>query len=142
MSAQPTHADIFSAANELCATTITEIEGGLVSQRQSDVAEACRRQEEERAMAEMEKIAAERDEREKQERQKNIEQDRLDIEAVEHVLQARKRALHYEEKRDNTQDNNNNNNNNGDDNDDVSITTPEGLPVRHISIDLVWSIHY
>src|SRR5882762_3237366 len=104
MSAQPTHADIFSAANELCATTITEIEGGLVSQRQSDVAEACRRQEEEWAMAEMEKIAAERDEREKQERQKKVEQDRLDIEAAERALQVWKRSLHYEEMRADAQD--------------------------------------
>ena len=95
-------------------------------------------------MAEMEKIAAERDEREKQERQKNIEQDRLDIEAVERALQARKRVLHYEEKRDDAQDDDDSDDNddNGDDDDDVSITTPEGLPVRHISIDLVWSIHY
>ena len=61
--------------------------------------------------------------------------------------------MHYEEKRDDAQDDNDNNDNdnndnndnddNGDDDDDdVSITTPEGLPVRHISIDLVWSIHY
>src|SRR5258705_1857166 len=141
MSAQPTHADIFSATNELCASTITEIEGGLVSQHESDVAEVCRCQEEERAMAEMEQIAAERDEREKQERQKNIEQDRLDIEAVERALQAWKRVLHYEEKRDDAQDDDDSDDNddNGDDDDDVSISTPEGLPVHHISIDLVWS---
>src|SRR5258705_11466625 len=109
MSAQPTHVDIFSAANELCTSTITEIEGGLVSQRESDVAEACRCQEEEQAMAEMEQIAAEHDEREKQ--------DRLNIEAVECALQARKRVLHYEEKRDDAQDDNDNDDNddNGDD---------------------------
>ena len=140
MSAQPTHADIFSATNELCATMITEIEGGLVSRCESDVAEACQRQEEEWAMAEMEQIVAECDEMEKQEQQKKIEQDWLDIKAAECALQAWKRALHYEEKRANAQDDNNNNN--GDDNDDVSVSTLEGLPVRHISIDLVWSIHY
>ena len=37
-------------------------------------------------MAEMEQIVAKRDEREKQEQQKNIEQDRLDIEAVSLAL--------------------------------------------------------
>src|SRR5258708_8504910 len=124
MSSQPTHADLFAAANEVCTRTITDIEGGLDGQRASDAAEAIRHQEVERHEVEIAKLAAEHDAREKQERLEKIEQDRLDIEAAERDLQMRKQALHHAQQvasdahgndDDNNDDNNNNNNNNDDD---------------------------
>jgi len=59
MSSQPTHADLFAAANEVCASTIANVEGGIECQCTSDTVEAIRHQEEERHQDEMVKIAAE-----------------------------------------------------------------------------------
>ena len=132
MSAQPTHVDVFSAANHLCASTITEVEGELKIQREADVEQALRRQAEERLKVEMEKIAAKHDALEEQDRLKKIEQDRLDIEAVEHELQIRKQALRDAQKGANTQEDDNDNDDNS------SISSPDGQLVHHI---LICSVH-
>jgi len=139
MSSQPTHADLFAAANEVCTRAITDVEGGLEGQRASDAAEAIRRQEMERHEVEIAKLAAEHDAREKQERLEKMEQDRLDIEAVERDLQMRKQALHHAQQvadahhNDDDNNNNNNNNNNG------SVATPEGHPVSHKLVHSIYS---
>ncbi len=140
MASQPTHADVFRAANDMCASTITEVENGLASQCESDAAEASRRLEEEKQKAAMAKLMAEREEDEKLERQRKLEQDRLDIQAAEHELTMRKKALHEAEKGpndgDDDDDNNNNNNNNNSNNN--SLSAPDGHMVRRISL---WSLH-
>lgn len=64
MRSQPTHFDIFLAANELCTGTITDVESGLASHVESNAAEQLQRQEEERVKAAMAIIAAECDKRE------------------------------------------------------------------------------
>src|SRR5258705_1498605 len=102
MSVQPTHADVFSAANHLCASTIAEVEGELKIQHEADVEQALRCQAEERLKVEMEKIAAKHDALE--------EQDRLDIEAAEHELRIWKQALRDAQKGADTQEDDNDNN--------------------------------
>ncbi len=136
MSSQPTHADLFAAANEVCTRTITDIEGGLDGQRTSDAAEAIRRQEMERHEVEIAKLAAEHDAREKQERLEKIEQDRLDIEAAERDLQMRKQALHHAQQ---VADEHDNDDDDDDDDDDGSVATPEGHPVSHKLVHLIYS---
>ena len=136
MTAQPTHADVFGIASELCVSTITEVEGALASQRMSDAAEAVRHQEEEILKAEMAKITAEGEEHERQERLKQLEQDRLDIEAAERQLRIRKQALRDAQKgRDGCDDDNDD-----DDDDDGSVSAPAGHQVRHISIHSFYSL--
>jgi hypothetical protein len=128
MRSQPTHADIFFAANELCASTIAVVESELASQVESDAAQELRRREEERVKAEMARIAAECDEREKQDRLKKMEQDQLEIQAAERDLWTRKQALLDAQKgADNHGDND-------DDNDNGSVSTPDGQPVCHVRI--------
>ena len=136
MSSQPTHADLFAAANEVCTQTITDIEGGLDGQRASDAAEAIQRQEMERHEVEIAKLAAEHDAREKQERLEKIEQDRLDIEAAERDLQMRKQALNHAQQ---VADEHDNDDDDDDDDDDGSVATPEGHPVSHKLVHSIYS---
>jgi len=134
VTAQPTHADVFGIASELCVSTITEVEGALASQRMSDAAEAFRHQEEEILKAEMARIAAENEEHERQERLKQLEQDRLDIEAAERQLRIRKQALrNAQEGRDVCDDDSNSDNGGG-------VSAPAGNQVRHILIHSVYSL--
>ena len=121
MTVHPTHTDVFGIANELCVSTITDVEVGLASQRASDAAEAIRCQEEEIHKVEIARIAAKHEEHEKQERLKQLDQDRLDIETAERQLQMQKQALR-------------------DANDDSSGSTSTGDPVRHISIHSIYSL--
>jgi len=132
MTAQPMHAEVFGIANELCASTITEVEEGLARQRASDAVEVIRRQEEERVKVEMARIAAEDEERDKQEHLKQLEQDRLHIEAAERELQIRKQALRDAQNGPHARDDDNNNGNDG------SVSTPEGHLVRHVFIHSVY----
>ena len=129
MASQPNHVDVFRAANDLCASTITEVENALASQRESDAAEASRLREEERQKAEMARLAAVQEEEGKLERLKKLQQDRLDIKAAEHELQMRKQALRDAEKGPDDGDNNDNDND-----DDGSLSGPEGHMVRCISL--------
>jgi len=123
MASQPNHVDVFRAANDLCASTITEVENALASQRESDAAEASRLQEEERQKAEMARLAAMQEEEGKVEHLKKLQQDRLDIKAAEHELQMRKQVLRDVEKGPDD-----------DNNDDGSLSGPEGHMVRRISL--------
>ena len=116
---QPTHQDVFCATNELCASTISEVESALERQRTDDAVEAIRRQEEETNKTETAREAAERGAYETQERLKKLEQDRLNIEAAEHDLQMRKKALQDAENGADYSDNNDY------DVDDGSVSIPE-----------------
>jgi len=126
MRSQPNHADIFVATNELCASTITEVESGLASQVESDAAERLQCQEEERVKVEMARIAAERDERETQDRLKKIEQDQLTIQAAERELCMRKQALHDAQKLADAHVDYH------DDSGSGSVSTPDGHAVCHV----------
>src|SRR5882757_8808861 len=61
MASQLAHANVFHAANDMCASTITEVENGLASQHESDAAEASRRLEEEKQKVTMAKLVAEQE---------------------------------------------------------------------------------
>ena len=115
---QPIHQDVFRATNELCASTISEVESALERQRTDNAVEAIRRQEETNK-TEMAREAAERGAYETQERLKKLEQDRLNIEAAEHDLQMRKKALQDAENGADYSDNDNY------DVDDGSVSIPE-----------------
>ena len=128
MRSHPTHADIFTAASDICASTITEVESGLADQVESDAVEEIRRQEEDRCKAEMEWIADECHEREKRDRLKKIEQDRLDIEAAERELHLRKQSLSNAQKGADAHDYDIDD----DDNDNGSMSMPDRQPVCQI----------
>ena len=60
MSAQPTHTDLFRTAKDHFEGAITDIERELSRQLDSDAVEVIRQQEEERAKAEITRMAVER----------------------------------------------------------------------------------
>jgi hypothetical protein len=151
MAVQPTHADVFRIANELCVSTITEMEEGMATQCMSDAAEAIRRQEEDALKVETARIVAEQGEQEKQAHLKRLEQDRLDIEAAERELKIRKQALHDAQKGPDAQKepnvkkgpnthNDAHDDDNDNDNDDSSVSTPDGHPVRRRLLYSVYSL--
>jgi len=87
----------------LCSDGISELEAGLTSQMLSDIAaheeeerakaEAVRMAEEAaRAAQEAAKLAVEQAEKDRMEKRRRMEQDRLDIEAAEREIAAKKRT--------------------------------------------------
>jgi hypothetical protein len=107
----PTHAELFRAASNLCASAVTELESGLARQHEADDAEAkCLRQKamirigaelEAKEIREMlmtnEEMRCDIEIMEHELKSKHPEQDRHDIEMLERKLTARKRSLHYAE---------------------------------------------
>ena len=92
MKAQLEHADILNLVHELCESNISKFESALTKQRELDVAEAKRKEDEAQAKEKMAQAEAEREERERQEKAKKLAQEKLNIQAVERDLLARKQA--------------------------------------------------
>jgi hypothetical protein len=79
---QPEYSDQLGALSQLCAGMVAEFESALTKQKENDLAESMRAQEEEKRKSELARQAAEQEEKEKQERLV-MERKREDIAAVE-----------------------------------------------------------
>ena len=93
MRSQPDHHDVLTALLNLCNNAVTECEAELEQQRASDMAEAKRLEEERKVRENEARMLAEQQEKERREKTEKMEKDRLEIEAVERDLAARKEAL-------------------------------------------------
>ena len=121
MESQPTHAELFTAIKVICSNALSEVEDGLAKHINADQAVVKRIAEEKRQEEEEAKLAAARDEKARQEKVRQLEQERLEILAVEHSLAAKKQALRDTEKangNDDINDDNDNDNDNDQDDDD------------------------
>ena len=103
IGSHPAHMEVIITITGLCSDGISELEAGLTSQMLSDIAaheeeerakaEAVRMAEEAaRAAQEAAKLAVEQAEKDRMEKRRRMEQDRLDIEAAEREIAAKKRT--------------------------------------------------
>src|ERR1700683_1320281 len=93
MRSQPDHHDVLTALLNLCNNAVTQCEAELEQQRVSDMAEAKRLEEEQKVRENEARMLAEQQEKERREKTEKMEKDRLEIEAAEHDLAAKKEAL-------------------------------------------------
>src|ERR1700691_60956 len=93
MGSQPDHHNILTALLNLCNNAITECEAKLEQQKVLDMAEAKRLEEEQKVRENEARMLAEQQEKERWEKIEKIEKDRLEIEAAERDLAAKKEAL-------------------------------------------------
>ena len=93
MDSQPIHAELFTAVKAICSNAIAEVDDGLGKQRDADQAAARRIAEEKRQKEEEVRLAAACEEKAKQEEALQLEQERLNILAVERSLTAKGRSL-------------------------------------------------
>ena len=98
MCSQPDHHDVLTALLNLCNNAITECEAELEQQRASDMAEAKRLEEEQKVRENEARMLAEQQEKERREKMEKMEKDRLEIEAAERDLTAKKEALRNSQK--------------------------------------------
>src|SRR6202046_2678432 len=98
MGSQPDHHDVLTVLLNLCNNAITECKAELEQQRASDMAEAKRLEEEQKVRENEARMLAEQQEKERWEKTEKMEKDRLEIEAVERDLVARKEALRNSQK--------------------------------------------
>src|ERR1700683_232573 len=98
MRSQPDHHDVLTVLLNLCNNAVTECEAELEQQRASDMAEAKRLEEEQKVRENEARMLAEQQEKERWEKMEKMEKDRLEIEAAEHDLAAKKEALRNSQK--------------------------------------------
>src|ERR1700733_12052072 len=98
MRSQPDHHDVLTALLNLCNNAITECEAKLEQQKASDMAEAKRLEEERKVRENEARMLAEQQEKERREKTEKMEKDRLEIEAAECDLMAKKEALRNSQK--------------------------------------------
>lgn len=90
MGSQPDHHEVLTTLVDLCTNAITECEAQLEQQKALDMAEAKRLEEEQKASENEARILAEQQEKERRENMEQMEKERLEIEAAERDLAARK----------------------------------------------------
>ena len=90
MGSQPNHHEVLTTLIDLCTNAITECEAQLEQQKALDMAEAKWLEEEQKARENEARILAEQQEKERRENMEQMEKERLEIEAAEHDLTARK----------------------------------------------------
>ena len=95
MGLLPDHHDVLTALLNLCNNAITECEAELEQQKASDMAEAMWL-EEQKARENEARMLAEQQEKERREKIEKRQKDRLEIEAAERDLAAKKEALQNE----------------------------------------------
>src|ERR1700683_399486 len=93
MGSLPHHHDVLTVLVKLCTNAITECEAQLEQQKVSDMAEAKRLEEEQKARENEARMLAKQQEKERQEKMEKMEKDALEIEAAECDLAAKKEAL-------------------------------------------------
>ena len=93
MGSQPNHHDVLTVLLNLCTNAITECEAELEQQKALDMVEAKRLKEEQKARENEARMLAEQQEKERREKIEKMEKDRLEIEAAERDLVAKKEAL-------------------------------------------------
>ena len=98
MGSQPDHHDVLTMLLNLCTNAITECKAQLEQQKVLDVAEAKRLEEEQKARENEARMLAEQQEKERREKMEQMEKDRLEIEAAERDLTAKKEALRNAQK--------------------------------------------
>jgi hypothetical protein len=98
MGSQPDHHDVLTTLLNLCTNAITECEAQLEEQKASDVAEAKRLEEEQKARENEARMLSEQQEKERREKMEQMEKDRLEIEVAERELAAKKEALRNAQK--------------------------------------------
>ena len=96
MGSQPDHHDILTALLKLCTNAILECEAELEQQKVSDMVEAKRLEEEQKMRENEARMLAEQQEKERREKIEKRQKDRLEIEAAERDLAAKKEALQNE----------------------------------------------
>ena len=136
MVAWPDHHNTLTTIGALCAAVITEFDGGLLKQKESDAAEAKRIEEEAKRQVELEHLEAKRVEKEKLDRIQKMAEDRQAIEAAKRDLKAKERALHEAENQaqadkaaDHLDDEIDNDGDEDDDNDEGSDSAGDVKPV-------------
>jgi hypothetical protein len=127
---QPTHAELFTAIKAICSNAIAEVEDGLGKQRDANQAAARRIAEEKRQKEEEVRLAAARKEKARQEEAWQLEQEQLDILAVERSLAAKRQALRDKEK---ASGNGGDSTIDDDDDNEGSEFTPDDQPVSFVS---------
>src|ERR1700679_2832755 len=93
MGSLPNHHDILTALVKLCTKAIMECKAQLAQQKVSDMAEAKRLEEEQKARENEARMLAEQQEKQRREKMEKMEKDALEIEAAEHNLVAKKEGL-------------------------------------------------
>ena len=96
MGSQPNHHDVLTALLKLCMNAILECEAELEQQKASDKVEAKWLEEEQKARENEARMLAEQQEKERREKIEKRQKDRLEIEAAERDLAAKKEALQNE----------------------------------------------
>src|ERR1700733_13388984 len=93
MRLQPDHHDVLTVLLNLCNNAVTECEAELEQQRASDMAEAKRLEEEQKVRENEARMLAEQQEKGRGGKIEKREKDRLEIEAAERDLAAKKEVV-------------------------------------------------